>query len=123
MIAGLLLCGLTAVGWLMASGSKTATAFIPMGAGIPILVSGILARDPARRKTAMHIAAGIALLGFLLCLGHGSRNWVKWFQGVEVNQLALNLVTAMGAICGVFLFLCVRSFIAARRSREGKSVA
>ena len=41
------------------------TALIPAAFGLVLLVVGVIARDPEKRKHAMHVAAMVGVLGFL----------------------------------------------------------
>lgn len=96
--------------------SPSATAFIPSLFGIFIAAFGLAARHPARRKAAMHGAAGVALLGLLGSL-RSARDWPALLSGGVVERpLASWETLLMFLICAVFLFLCVKSFAAARRS-------
>lgn len=99
-------------------GTRSMTALIPVPIGLLILGAGLAARHPARRKAAMHVAAAFGLLGLLGSL-MGARNWGALLSG-NIASLDRPLAAAeqllMFLICGVFLILCVRSFIAARRS-------
>jgi uncharacterized membrane protein len=117
-VTGILLCILAAIGYGLAPAPRSPTALIPMFVGLPILISGVLAQNPARRKTAMHIAAGIGMLGLLASAGRAIPTWLKLVRGEEVNLLALSMVTAMAVVCAGFVVRCVQSFIAARRARN-----
>ena len=103
----------------VATGSTHPTALIPTWTGLALTVSGALARteDARQRMLWMHVAVTVGLLGFL---GAGSRAIVELvkthgmplaYPGAGADQ------AAMAAICLVFVLLCVRSFIAARRTR------
>ncbi|MCH7603945.1 MAG: hypothetical protein IIB54_14375, partial [Planctomycetes bacterium] len=72
------------------------------------------------RKHAMHGAVLLGLLGFVGAL---MRPVMKLFgeEPFELN-MAVGSQLAMAAICLVFVVLCVRSFIAARKSREAEGV-
>jgi hypothetical protein len=47
------------------TGSQSITALIPSQFGLIIIIFTLLAQQEHRRKIAMHIAQGLALLGFL----------------------------------------------------------
>ena len=103
----------------VATGSAHPTALIPTWTGLAMAVSGALARteDARRRMMWMHVAGTVGLLGFL---GAGSRAIVELVKthGAPLAQpVAVEDQTAMALICLVFVLLCVRSFIAARRTR------
>ncbi|MGP8259171.1 MAG: CD20-like domain-containing protein [Acidobacteriaceae bacterium] len=106
----------------VATGSVYPTALIPTWAGLALAVSGALARteDAKQRMLWMHVAVTVGLLGFL---GAGSRAIVVLVraQGAPIahtDAVAVWDQMAMAAICLVFVLLCVRSFIAARRTRS-----
>ena len=117
IITGSLLTLLGVAGYVigMMDGKASWTAFIPAFAGVPILFCGIMAQKPECRMHAMHGAALFALLGFLAPLGRLIPTAVR--NGVTFNAATLSMV-AMAVICGVFLVLCVRSFIQARQARQ-----
>jgi hypothetical protein len=89
---------------------------IPAFIGVPIFALGLVARNPLRRKDAMHGAVMFGLIGFLGSL-MGARKWPALLSGQAVERpLAAWEQLAMAIICLVFVVLCVRSFIAARRA-------
>jgi hypothetical protein len=66
-------------------------------------------------KHAMHGAVVVGLIGFLAGLGRA----VPVALSDEIaNKKAFAMVVAMTVICGVFVGLCVKSFIDARRRRQ-----
>jgi hypothetical protein len=102
------------------TGSAHPTALIPAYFGLGIAWAGMLANseDAKRRMLWMHIAVTLGLLGFL---GAGSRAVVELVKvhGAALTDTAVVAVrfqVAMAVVCLVFVGLCVRSFIAARRS-------
>jgi hypothetical protein len=114
---GLVLAAL-GLGGYVATGRTSLTALIPLAFGLLLVVCGALARREALRRHAMHAAAVLGLLGFLgplrvlpqmvTLLGGG--------EGVPHRAAVLDQL-AMMIVCGVFLALCIRSFVAARRAR------
>ncbi len=113
--------GLIAVGvagYAATSGSSP-TALIPAAFGAALVVLGWLAYEDRRRRTAMHIAAAVGLLGFLGSVRGllGIRDLVT---GAPVERpLAVISQSLMAVLTGVFVTLCVKSFIDARRPRSG----
>lgn len=94
---------------------RAGTALIPAYLGAALVILGIIAQAPHRRQHAMHVAVIIGLLGFLGSTGKFLSSAVKgnWPSAVGViSQVGTSL------ICLIFVILCVRSFIAARRSRQ-----
>jgi len=95
------------------------TALIPCIFGVLLMVLGRLALKDSLRKHAMHGAAMVALIGLLGSAGMGVPKLIKLLGGDEtVLVRAVTAQLVMAATCALFLFLCVRSFIAARKARE-----
>lgn len=116
IITGALLSLLGIVFFVLAS-ERSFTALIPLIFGVPIFGSGLVARDETKRKAAMHGAVFFGLLGFLGSL-MGASKWPKLLAGQPVERPLAGWETLiMAIICGIFVVLCVRSFIAARRAR------
>lgn len=109
--------------FFVSTGSAHPTALIPVWFGIALAICGLLAKteNPSRRMLWMHIAVTIGLIGFLFPLGRammtvsGSHS-----TGIALSTVAITAVHEelwMGGICLLFVALCIRSFINARRSR------
>ena len=92
------------------------TALIPAYLGIVIAISGGIALNPEYRMHAMHLAVLFACLGFLAA---GIRLVVSLKKPV-VDNVAVGSQGMTTVLCGVFVALCVRSFIAVRRQRKGE---
>jgi fucose 4-O-acetylase-like acetyltransferase len=104
----------------VATGSAHPTALIPTWFGLALAVAGVLARteDAKQRMLWMHVAVTVGLLGFLGAAARAITEVVK-AHGAPLTDpiaVAVKYQAAMAAICLVFVLLCVRSFIAARRS-------
>ncbi len=99
------------------------TALIPAGFGIALVILGFLAFKDSLRKHAMHAAAALGLIGFLAAVGRGVVSWSAFLSGKAKNGDAALALLLMAVICGVFVALCVRSFIAARRARKLREAA
>lgn len=95
------------------SDSQSFTAFIPSIFGALLVVFGAAAKKPDLRKHAMHGAAAVGLLGVLGSLGMAIP---KLARGADLT-LALGSQLFMGVLLVIYVGLCVRSFIAARRAR------
>ncbi len=94
---------------------------IPAGFGLLLVIFGALANTPdsKRRMLFMHIAVTIGLLGFLGTIPGilaTIRRAVGQVVASPVRDAAI-VQTLMGTICLIFVLLCVRSFIQARRAR------
>ena len=94
---------------------RSPTALIPAGVGLILVVLGALAKKESFRKHAMHAAAMVGVLGFLAGAG---RFFTVLFTGGNVATTAGMSTATMAVLCGVFVALCVKSFIDARRRRK-----
>lgn len=105
------------VGGFVLTGSEHKTALIPAALGIGLVICGVLARKDKMRKHAMHAASALGLLGILGPIP-GVIKYVKMLSGetIERPQAAM-AQTLMCVMSIIFVALCVRSFIAARRAR------
>jgi fucose 4-O-acetylase-like acetyltransferase len=117
---GIALCVLGEGGYWL-TGAKSPTALIPVAFGVLLMLCGILGRKESRLKHAMHAAAVLALVGFLF----SAPGLVKLPALVSGGYVAYpNAVIAqsiMSILLLVFLGLCVRSFIAAKRLRKANA--
>lgn len=114
------LIALGLIGYL-GTGSLHPTALIPAWFGVALGVFGFLAISPseARRKLFMHVNVTIGLLGFLGGAAEAIRGYAHAKSaGLEPNQIALASKGAMTGLMLVYVILCVRSFINARRTRK-----
>ena len=94
------------------------TALIPAFFGLPIMALGIMAKNPARRKHFMHVAAALGLLG-LLGSARGVGGFFTLIGGGEVARPgAVISQTIMAILSLVFVLLCVKSFIEARKNKS-----
>lgn len=102
-------------------------AFIPVVLGALLVIFGAVANteDVKRRMVAMHIAATLGVLGFLGTIpglvalgGYLSGHHQDEVAGIAVgHKMAAEVQSATCILCLIFVLLCVRSFIAARRGR------
>jgi uncharacterized membrane protein len=92
------------------------TALIPAGFGLVLLVLGVIARlgGERARKHTMHFAAMVGLIGVIASIVMLAR---RLSAGVEWN-LAMTGMALLGLLNGVFLAMCVNSFIQVRRARK-----
>jgi hypothetical protein len=101
------------------TGSTHYTALIPAALGLLLGIFGALSlsADAGRRKLFMHINVTLGLLGFLGTV----MGLIQWFQmlggAVVKNPPATESKAIMALLCLVYVALCVRSFIAARKAR------
>jgi TRAP-type C4-dicarboxylate transport system permease large subunit len=104
------------LGFYLGTGSKAPTALIPAWFGVALGFFGLLAISPSesKRKLFMHINVTIGLLGFLAAAG---RAIYALTSGKTPDQIALTAQLLMAGLLLIYVILCVRSFIAARRAR------
>jgi hypothetical protein len=118
LVFAALLVALGLVSYL-GTGSMHPTALIPTWFGLALGLFGYLAISPdeKRRKLFMHFNVTIGLLGFL---GAGGRAFWAYIhaalEGTSPDAIALASQIAMAGLMLIYVILCVRSFIAARRS-------
>ena len=92
------------------SESDSITSYFPSMLGAPILLSGVLAtRNPEMRKFWMHIAVTFGLL----CALGGTRFFMVMSDGLDYASSSMLMLLVTGS---AYTFLCVRSFIEARKS-------
>jgi len=99
---------------------RSITALIPTFVGAVLLICGFVALDEKKRMHAMHGAVLVGLLGSLAGAGRGAMGLVKMMKGDEVNGRSLIFVWLMAVICGVYVWLCIQSFIQARKRRQAE---
>ena len=93
------------------SGMESITAMIPAFMGVPILLMGFLAeKNPEKRKLFMHIAVTFGLLAAL-----GGLRILTMLSGPYDLAFASHAVLVL--VGGVYTFICVKSFIHARKQR------
>jgi len=113
----------------LGTGSLHPTALIPTWFGVVLGIFGFLAIGPnkSRRKLFMHINVTIGLLGFLGAAVEIVRSFVSVMnlkavisgsQPAPINGIALGSKIIMACLLLIYVMLCVRSFIAARRERK-----
>lgn len=113
-VTGAVLIVVGVIGYAITGGASL-TALLPSVLGVPVLGLGLWAGDEARRRTAIHAALVLALLGFLGTL----MNVVELpavLAGDEVARPEAVVVSSITAlVCAIYLGFGVRSFMAARR--------
>lgn len=117
MLIGGLLIVVGAVGYGV-SESKSATALIPAFIGLALAVLGWLSRQDHLRKHVMHAAALIGLVGFVVPAVRSFPQLPALFAGEAALPAAVASQAITAVICAVFVGLCVKSFIDARRARK-----
>jgi hypothetical protein len=114
VVIGVILIALGIVGYV-ATDMVSPTALIPAVFGLVLLVLGFYGRDASRRKIAMHLAMGIALVGILGTF-RGLLQLPAVLTGGAVERPAAVVAQGlMALLLIVYLGLGIRSFINARR--------
>ena len=97
------------------------TALIPTWFGLALGIGGFLAISPSekRRKIFMHINVTVGLLGLIGAIGSALHAYGHARSlGMDPDWKALSAQITMAALLLIYVNLCVRSFIQARRSRQ-----
>ena len=113
--AALIVVGLVA---FLATGSDSPTALIPAALGVLLLVLGLLAGRENLHRHAIHTALVVALLGALGTLMNLTELPAVLTGGDVERPTAVIASTITFVLCVGYIVVGVRSFIAARRSRE-----
>lgn len=119
ILFGALLLGISLVILAITQKIGSPSIFIPAIVGIPLLVLGFLAeKQPWNRKLLMHIAVTVGLLGALASIVPIILQLSKLAKGESLDPLRAGSVFSMAILCGLYVLLCVQSFIQARKNRE-----
>jgi uncharacterized membrane protein len=105
------------LGGYFLTGRTSPTALIPLALGVLLAACGAMARDAARRQHAMHAAAVLGLFGFLGPLRVLPQMITLLGGGAVAHRAAVVDQLALMILCAIFLALCIRSFVLARRAR------
>lgn len=117
IVFGVLLI-LLGVGGYFGTGRQSLTAMIPALVGVLFILLGAMARNARYRMHAMHAAATLALLGLVMTVPKGLVPLARWAGGTAPEKPpAVVSRSLMAGLMLVFLVLCVRSFVNARRAR------
>lgn len=120
IIIGLLLNLVGLVGFF-ATGAIHYTALIPCILGAILVLCGIIALNPKLHMHVMHVAVLVGLLGFGATVSAFAKlpNVLKFAGAENENAAIAKIATAL--LCGLFVILCVRSFVVARLlKKQGK---
>ncbi|HWE85539.1 MAG TPA: hypothetical protein VG267_11385 [Terracidiphilus sp.] len=115
------LLAILGLGFYIGTGSQHPTALIPLWFGLALGIFGFLAISPneGRRKLFMHINVTIGLLGFLGAAIQAIREFGNARSlGETPNYVAIEAQAAMALLMLIYVLMCVRSFIEARRARS-----
>lgn len=120
MLFGALLIVLGLVGYLSPDTIGTndptkssATSLIPAGIGAILLLCGLVVEfKPSTRKHVMHLAAAVGLIGALGGIMPLTRG------PFDLEKASVRSGLLMIILCGLFVVLCIRSFVQARVARS-----
>jgi hypothetical protein len=113
MMVGLGLIGYLAPGTFGEYKDVSRTALIPAWLGVALILCGLVAfATPTLRKHAMHLAAVVGVIGFAGGFMPLSRSDFDFNKASAVSGALLSGLSLL------FVILCVRSFIAARKARQ-----
>ena len=97
------------------------TALIPAFFGVPLILCGLLARRDPWRMHAMHVAVMLGLVGALAAFGRLMMKLPTLLPSLisddPIVHRPVRAMFVMGLVCTIYVVLCVRSFIQARRRR------
>lgn len=119
IIFGIMLIILGVVGYI-GTAAASITALIPAVFGAVLGLLGWIGLHERSRKLALHIAAVVGVIGFLGTVP-GLIGFVDLISGTGVERpLAVVSQSVMGGLMAVFVSLCLRSFVDARRKRANR---
>ena len=108
---------LLGLGGYFGTGMVSLTALIPAAFGLLLAVFGAMARDDKKRKMAMHIAVTVGLLGFLGTVPGLLKIGALLSGGEVARPAAVVSQSIMAVLMAVYVAMCVKSFIDARKKR------
>jgi len=115
---------LLGLGGYFGSGMASPTALIPSIFGVLLaILGGIAMKGGNVRKHAMHVAAMVGLIGIIGVLPRLIPALMKQIQGSEEAPAPMALASQilMFLLCAIFVGLCVRSFIQARKQQKAEA--
>jgi hypothetical protein len=115
---GVMLIVLGVAGYVLTD-MVSATALIPAFFGVVLAILGAVGKAPERRRTAMHIAMVVALLGILGSISGLPGLFTMLTGGTIARPAAAVSRSLMALLLIVYLGLGIRSFIQARRPTSG----
>ena len=104
------------IGGYIASNAASITALIPTFFGMILLFLGLVGRKEHLRKHTTHIAVAVALIGFVATVG-SLGNLMVMISGEDVQpQLVVVIKSIMAILSLLYVLICIKSFINARRA-------
>jgi hypothetical protein len=93
------------------------TALIPAAIGVILALLGAISLNDGARKHAMHVAAMVGLLSIVAVAMRLPPTFTELQQSSPAAPLKLASMLVTLLLCVIFLVMCIRSFIQARRNR------
>ena len=119
IVFGMALTLLGVLGYILSAGASL-TALIPVIPGTLLEVFGVLALNEKRLKVAMHAAVVVGLLAFLGAVP-GLLKLPALASGGDVARPgAVVAQSIMALLMAIYVGLCVKSFVDARRARRAQ---
>jgi uncharacterized membrane protein HdeD (DUF308 family) len=117
IVFGILIAAIS-VGFLFATNPHETAALHPAGIGLLLILCGALANteNPKKRMLWMHIAVTLGLIS-LLTTGIRAVSSLAKGTAMTTNPAGFEERVTIALISLIYVILCVRSFIAARRAR------
>src|SRR5258707_1156653 len=106
---------LLGLGGYFGSAMASPTALIPAVFGVLLAALGAMSRDERRKKMTMHIAVTIGLLGFIGTVSGLFELPTLLAGGAVARPMAVVSKSIMAVLMAVYVGMCVKSFIDARR--------
>jgi len=104
---------LLGIGAYLITGAQSWTALIPAIFGLLLAIAGGVSLK--HLKHGGHFAATVGLLGLLLSAG---KLIPAVLSATPPKQSVVVTLSSMAALCLIFIILCVKSFIDARKARS-----
>ncbi len=119
VLFGVLLVGLAVLGYFVAEPAFWPVA-VPGALGLALIVAGLVGLKLSFRKNAMHAAVLVALLGLV-----GTARSLKELIERVLDKPGLIIESVAAILCGIFVWLAIKSFLDARRQspRPGEALA
>lgn len=114
ILVGVILSVLGIYGYI-ATDRASVTALIPTFFGIPMILLGFWARNADKRKLAMHLAVLLGVLGLAGTVPGLLKIGTVLDDSAERPE-AIIVQSAMAIVCLIYVLLCIRSFMSARKS-------
>ena len=116
IVFGIMLVVLGLVGYV-GTGAASVTALIPAFFGAVLGLLGWLGLNERYRKRALHVATVVGVVGFLGA-APGLAALINLIAGTEVERPAAVMAqSVMAVLTAVFVGMCLKSFLSARRQR------